>query len=199
LALRWGTVKGCWGGRSGVVLLLACPLCETTARVLWRPPGEGWSCNNCRPVSHPSHRRSGSRRGRRKPANWHLDRIEAEQRRVVELLCLAHWPPSNLFWGVEDLRRIPRRPDAPRISTERREALLLRLDLLESIRWGEALPMLRRCGVENAERSPMRTLANNARVVLRSTTWAVRRTHAPLGVDIRHPLPLDLESIPCCV
>ena len=175
LQLRWSPVRGCWGGRGGVSLLLACPLCGAMARALWRPPGQGWGCRRCHLVSHRSHRRSGSQRGRRKPASWHLDRIEAEQHRVVELLGLEQWPPAEVFWNLEDLQRIPRRWDAPRISAKRFEALLLRLDLLESIRWGAALPILHRYGGEDPDRSPLQTLANRARLVLRTTDWAVRR------------------------
>jgi hypothetical protein len=104
-----------------------------------------------------------------------LDRIEAEQRRVVELLGLEHWPPAKVVWSAEDLWRIPRRPDAPRISPKRFAALLHRLDLLESIRWGEALPILRRYGAEDPDRSPLHTLANRARLALQTTDWAVRR------------------------
>ena len=44
LALRWGGVRGCFGGRPGRALLLVCPICSRSARVLWRPPGCGWGC-----------------------------------------------------------------------------------------------------------------------------------------------------------
>ena len=94
---------------------------------------------------------------------------------MVELLGLASWPPPPMFWSRSDLDQIPRRPDAPRISAKRFEALLLRLDLLESIRWGAALPILHRYGGDDPERSPLHTLANRARLVLQTTDWAVRR------------------------
>ena len=38
LALRWGAARGCYGGQPGRALLLACPVCSRSARVLWRPP-----------------------------------------------------------------------------------------------------------------------------------------------------------------
>ena len=62
LALRWGTARGCYGGRPGRVLLLSCPVCSRSARVLWRPPGCGWGCCKCWPLSHASHRRPGAHR-----------------------------------------------------------------------------------------------------------------------------------------
>ena len=35
LALRWGVVRSCFGGRPGRALLLVCPKCERSCRVLW--------------------------------------------------------------------------------------------------------------------------------------------------------------------
>ena len=70
LDLRWGTARGCYGGRPGRVLLLSCPVCSRSARVLWRPPGCGWGCCKCWPLSHASHRRPGAHRGRQKPLRW---------------------------------------------------------------------------------------------------------------------------------
>jgi hypothetical protein len=175
LQLRWTTVRGGFGG-GGVALLLGCPGCSSTARVLRRPPGEGWGCWRCRPVSHPSHRRSGARRGRCKPASWHLERIAAEQKHVAELLGLESWPPEKVLWTHDDLARAPRRRNAPRLSKERREALLLRLDLLESIRYGEALPVVERSlGSDMSEASPLMAIAQQARKLIVSTDWAVRR------------------------
>lgn len=176
LALGWVPVRGCWGGNGGLALALACPQCSASVRQLWRPPGQGWGCWRCHGISHRSHRRSGARRGRRKPASWHLERIREEQRRVADLLGLASWPPQRILWRRSDLEQAPRRSGAPRISRDRRDALLLRLDLLESIRFGECLPLLEKVtGDKTAQKDPIRLMAQQARILLSSTDWAVRR------------------------
>lgn len=176
LALAWVPVKGCWGGNGGIALAMACPRCSASVRVLWRPPAAGWGCWRCHRISYPSHRRSGSRRGRRKPVSWRLDRVIVEQRRVVALLGLEQWPPPKLLWNQADLEQLPRRPGAPRISPHRREALLQRLNLLESIRYGECLPLMEQLTGEDPDpKAPLRVLAQQARRLLASTDWAVRR------------------------
>lgn len=169
LALRWSVVRGCFGGRPGRALLLSCPICDRSCRVLWQPPGDRWGCSICRPISHRSHRRPGGRKGQRKPWSWHCDQLQHEQRRCAELLGLESWPPPTLFWRPFDLLTAPRRPDAPRVSYHRQLALVRRLDALETLRIGNvvassALPM----------RWPKR-MSDNAAAVMKATAWALRR------------------------
>lgn len=189
LRLQWRPVRGCYGG-SGLAALIACPAgCGRWCRVLWRAPspesadavepGLGWGCWACRPVSHRSHRRPGSHRTR-KPAVWHHDAVCAQQDRIAEMLGLAHvglrsWRPTRLIWGLADLRSHPRRPDAPRLSARRRDALERRLNALESVR------VLRIIGaapvplVGPQDDTPKLMLAH-ARLVMAETRWAMRRT-----------------------
>lgn len=186
LALRWAPVRGCFGGR-GRALVMICPVCEASCRVIWRPPGQGWGCWRCRPVSHRSHRRPGSRRGRPKPTRWRLEQIATEQRRCTELLALEHWPPQRLFWSWRHLLVEPRRPGAPVLSAARELALAQRCCALETLRvaallpgidaelrgWGHELPPWPSKGREVAA----------AKRLLEDTAWSVRR---PAG-DPRKP------------
>lgn len=95
---------------------------------------------------------------------------------MADLLGLASWPPQRILWRRSDLEQAPRRSGAPRISRDRREALLLRLDLLESIRFGECLPLLEKVtGGKTEQKDPIRLMAQQARLLLSSTDWAVRR------------------------
>lgn len=169
LALRWGGVRGCFGGRPGRALLLTCPICNRSCRVLWQPPGERWGCCCCWRISYRSHRRSGSRKGQPKPPSWRREQLDQEQRRCADLLGLESWPPPTLFWRPFDLLTAPRRPDAPRVSYHRQLALVRRLDALETLRIGSvvagsALPM----------RWPKR-MSDNAAAVMEATAWALRR------------------------
>jgi hypothetical protein len=172
LRLRWSAVRGCWGGQGGTALVFVCPSCSASARVLRRPPGEGWSCRLCRPVSFPSHRRSGARRGHRKPSTWHHAQITQEQQRIATLLGLAHWPPAPLLWGVRDLAAIPLEPDAPRLSEHRRQALLLRLDALETLRYRAIWPTLH---TSSSSQEEFEQLAAMAQRLVSATAWAMRR------------------------
>ncbi len=100
LALRWGVIRGCFGGdQPGRALLLVCPSCERSARVLRRPPAGGWSCWSCQPVSMRSHRRPGARAGQPKPREWCSRRIQREQYQCAQLLGLQCWPHRKLFWS----------------------------------------------------------------------------------------------------
>lgn len=179
LQLRWDRVRGCWGGREGRALVLVCPCCDGRCRVLWRPPDAGWGCWRCRPVSHRSHRRPGARRGRRKPEGWRLAQLADEQRRTASLLGLLQWPPEHFLWDASDLRAAHRAPGAPRLCAARREALLLRLCALESLRVGELAPVVRReledYGRQLPKHRGARRMVADARRLLASTDWAVRR------------------------
>lgn len=179
LGLLWRPVRGCYGGR-GRALLLRCPCCSRPARVLWQPPGLGWGCWRCRPVSHPSHRRPGARAGRGKPSGWSLARLEAEQRRAAALLGLAQWPPARLLWTAADLKTAPRRPGAPRLGLARDRALLLRLDALDTLRvgviWGIATAQLQALGAGAGGESEMvDRMTQQAHQILQATRWAMRR------------------------
>lgn len=180
--LEWRPVRGCYGGR-GRALLVRCPDCSAPSRVLWRPPGRGWGCWRCCPVSHPSHRRPGWH-GRGKPSGWQLDQIEAEQERIAPLLGLPTgaglrrgWRSClPLLWSLGHLQTAPRAPGAPRLSWRRREALQERLDALESLRiLGviEACPFRDRLNPPGDERPAL--LAAYCRATLYLTDWAMRR------------------------
>jgi len=181
LELRWAVVRGCGNHNcgTGTELTLACPQCSATVRVLRQPPGEGWSCWRCRPVSHPSHRRPGSRGGRQKPPSWRLAQVVSEQRRVVELLGLEQWPPRKILWKLSDLEAAPLHPGAPRLSRKRRNALLLCLDALETLRYGAIFLALKE-DLKASEIEPSKTttweqLTHQANQTLIYTSWARRR------------------------
>lgn len=177
LALHWGEARGCYGGRSGLALLLVCPICSRSARVLWRPPGRGWGCCRCWPLSHDSHRRPGARKGRPKPLRWRRDQLHREQHRCADLLGLECWPPERLLWSARDLQLAARRPDAPRISRHRQQALIRRLDALETLRVLAIIPavdaLLSSVGSPEAGDPP--GWAEQAAEVIHVTGWAVRR------------------------
>ena len=177
LALRWAPVRGCFGGH-GRALLVACPVCEASCRVIWRTPSQNWGCWRCRPVSHQSHRRPGSRRGRPKPPTWQLARVADEQRRAAALLGIA-WPPRLIFWSWRILIREPHLPDAPVLSFHRQIALAQRLDALENCRLGLLLPQidaeLRRWGRALPPWPGLNRVMAKSRRVVKSTAWAMRR------------------------
>ena len=187
LAIRWSDVKGCFGGGVGQALLLVCPACQRSSRVLHRKRSrDPWGCWACRPLSVRSHRRSGARRGRSKPKTWHLDRIMAEQKRCIGLLGLASWPPEPLIWGWRHVLAMPRHNGAPRLTERRAKALAVRLDVLDRERlvmqmsaanqWlnGQGQPLL-------VDSSTLGRLHNQALVIKRITAWSVRRPHvAPI-------------------
>ena len=182
LALRWHTVRGCYGGREGQALLIACPCCDRSARVLWRPPAGRWGCLRCCPVLHRSQRRPGADGGQLKPAEWIRQQIIDEQDRVADLLGLARdqcgrWGAYlPLLWKLSDLRTAPRRPDAARLSARRRDALERRLDALQSMYLlavvGCAPPEVQ-AAIRDPEPLPFIALA---RWELQDTAWAMRRT-----------------------
>lgn len=194
LRLRWRAVRGCFGGGEGRALVLLCPQCGTPGRVLWRPPAGDWGCWRCCPVSHPSHRRSGSRAGRSKPISWHLEQIAAEQMRAADLLGLEAWPPKRLLWDREALAQEPRWPDAPRLSRAREQALLARLDALETLRLALVVPgvcaELEALGCSVPKWSGMEKQALTAEQVVTATAWALRRpARDPRTLQRRGPSP----------
>lgn len=202
LDLRWSRCRGCFGAGVGRALLLACPCCGRSARVLWRPPGEGWGCWRCHPISHRSHRRSGARRGHPKPPSWHADRWRAEQLRIVELLGLVEWPPRRLLWGMADLLAAERLPDAPRLNPARDRALLLRLHALESLRVASVIAanawLLDASGIAMPEGLPR--LRSGAERLERATRWAMRRgAHDPRTLrSWNRPLQLESQAAAVC-
>lgn len=178
LLLHWAPVRGCWGGE-GVALVVACPACGARCRLLRRPPGEGWGCWRCRPISHPSHRRPGTHGGQNKPPSWKLARNADRQQQAAELLGLQQWPPKRVLWSRSDLLREPRRPDAPVLSARRELALIRRLDALESERLGLLLPSIRQeleqYGGELPDWPNWDQHLAEVRRQLAQTAWAVRR------------------------
>lgn len=181
LKLLWRPLHNCYGG-NGWALLVGCPCCSKPSRVLWQPPGMSWGCPACRPVSHRSHRRPGSRAGQGKPVGWKLAQLEAEQRRIADLLGLEQWPPDRLLWGMEDLRTAPRQADRPRLLPHRDRALRLRLNALDCIRigliWGIGVDQLKGLGHTpgtEIEDAMVEGLMHQARQTLKDTAWAMRR------------------------
>jgi hypothetical protein len=173
LGLSWGAVRGCFGGdRAGRALLLICPSCGHSARVLHRPPTRAWNCWSCTPVSRPSHRRPGARAGQPKPNNWKREQIAAEWRRCIDLLGLAGCEAALVLAGQfmpHDLLALPRRPGAPRISATRAKALADRLFALKVARWSLPEPRLQQAAADLEE---LKTFAAQQ---LQATAWAVRR------------------------
>lgn len=194
-AVRWHACRGCYG-RPGRALLVCCPVCSRPGRVLWRPPGRGWGCWRCCPVSHPSHRRPGGHRRHRrpgrsskKPRGWNRQWLEAEQNRIARLLGLPAGTGKRrgwrdclpLLWNLGHLRAAPRAHGTPRLSNRRREALEERLDALESLR---ILDVLAACPFRDLLSPPgderPRLLAAYCRATLYLTEWAMRRpAHDP--------------------
>jgi hypothetical protein len=180
LELRWSRCRGCFGDGEGWALLFACPDCDRNCRVLWLPPGRGWGCWRCRPVSHPSHRRSGSKAGRIKPPSWRLDQLDVAQARTAALLGLQEWPPNKLIWTWRDLEAAPVLPDAPRLSPWRRRTLLTRLECLEALRLAVISGGI--CTEEQAMAGlfpawpEVGKLAKTAVICERFSRWAMRRS-----------------------
>lgn len=193
--LEWRELRHCYGGR-GRALLVRCPDCAAPSRVLWRPPGRGWGCWRCCPVSHPSHRRPGRHRRHRRPGGcagkpeaWDRERLGEEQERIaLQLLGLREgsdlfpWiPPSwrnrlPLAWNRIHVGCLPRRPDASRLTHRRREALAARISALEHLRLIavlEACPFRDRLLPPDDMRPELMRLA--AVWKLEETAWAVRR------------------------
>jgi hypothetical protein len=127
-----------------------------------------------------SHRRSGARAGSPKPRAWRLEQIAREQCRCADLLGLS-WPPPRLLWSATDLLKMPRRPGAPRISSQRACSLAIRLSALDTLRWALPWPALlsrfaeRQPGFRGGEIEQFLALRESARKALIATAWAVRR------------------------
>lgn len=214
LELRWTRCRGCFGEGEGFALVIACPVCNRNCRVLWCPPGQGWGCCSCRPVSHRSHRRSGSSNGGLKPPLWRVDQLNTAQVRAAWLLGLQQWPPNNLLWSRQDLEVAPRQPNAPRLSHRRRHALLTRLYCLDVLRIALIAGDIR--SEQQALRgdlpaSPeLRKMAKTAALVERYTRWAVRhgaqdprtprqrfvQKHAITEVSVPNPVLRHKNSAP---
>jgi hypothetical protein len=183
LALRWAEVRGCYGDRPGRALLLVCPGCSRSSRVLYRPPAGAWGCWSCTPVSPRSHRRPGARPGRPKPPEWQRQKVMQHQLRCVRLLGLKNWPPDQLFWTARDVLAMPRRPDAPRISELRASALAMRLDVLDRLRMAAIAKasdgLMKSLGLppvlSDDELAKLEPRYWTTAQILAATAWAVRR------------------------
>ena len=183
LALRWAEVRGCYGDRPGRALLLVCPGCSRSSRVLYRPPAGAWGCWSCTPVSPRSHRRPGARPGRPKPPEWQRQKVMQQQLRCVRLLGLKNWPPDQLLWTARDVLAMPRRPDAPRISELRASALAMRLDVLDRLRMAAIAKasdgLMKSLGLppvlSDDELAQLEPQYWTTAQILAATAWAVRR------------------------
>ena len=182
LVLAWNPVKGCFAA-PGLALLILSPGCSRRGRVLYRPPGRGWGCWICTPISTPSHRRSGSRRGRPKPDTWHIDRHKEEETRVLRLLVLERREGEDrsawmLLWAS--------RRDNPSIGRERRYALVDRALAHRNLAQATGRLFLRRdlisLGATLASVSDLLSAAvAMAEETISRTSWAMRRP----GQDVR--------------
>jgi hypothetical protein len=171
LELGWQPVRGCYGGARGGALTLVCPVCgRGNCRVLWRPPGEGWGCCRCWVITHPSHRRSGSRAGKPKPASWSRAKYEAEMEKVAEMLGFQRWRGINVLNYPPGEQPFERGADAPLLRRPRHLALLQRMVALAVLSFPPLIPEKdgkRQASEENAIRA--------SREVLVDTAWAMRR------------------------
>ena len=198
LQLLWNRVRGGFG-KGGKALGVLCPSCSASVLVLWRPPAAGWGCWRCHRISYPSGRRSGNKRGHRKPSTWQLEKITTEQLKVVALLGFTQWPPPQLLWCRADLEELPRAWKHRQLSARRRAALMDRLDALESLRLAGLLPTVRReierLGGEEAQPLPPLGWLERAEKTMTETSWAVRRqAHDPRtlrAMESRRPQPFD--------
>jgi len=90
---------------------------------------------------------------------------------------LESWPPDRIIWSARDLWLAPRRPDAPRISYHRQQALIHRLDALESLRVLAIIPsvnsFIKTMGL--ALEPPPAGMGPRATETVHATGWAVRR------------------------
>lgn len=103
-----------------------------------------------------------------------------QQRRCAALLGLAQWPPNKLLWDWRDLQQADRRPGAPRLSRRRALALTRRLEALEWLRFCAAASQMNRfmAGLNlppALAHADAEVLCRDAEVLLRITSWAVRR------------------------
>jgi hypothetical protein len=180
LDLRRAEVRGAFAQRgtrgTASTLIAHCPSCRRVVRVLRKPYGaQQWGCRGCLPLIYPAQRRSGWHKGRakRKPSTWKLAAIKEEQRRIARLLKLEHWPPEAITWDRSHLQA------TRRLQTERREALIDRLDALEHQRvhiYG--LIFINRYGITIDKE--LKNHKDVAQQILNCTRWAVQE-------NWRHP------------
>lgn len=176
VATTWTPSPGCIKGQE---MMFLCPGCGGRKRVLTLAPGEEWRCVKCRPISHPSERRPGNGTGG-KGASWHLARLDAQQRRALETLELAAWPPPRLVWSLEDLQALPRKPGAAALSPARVQALQHRIWALELLKLDVAAGLVRSLqrrvagGDDVGAGDEVPGGLDSAERLERSTRWAVR-------------------------
>jgi hypothetical protein len=135
LALRWGVIRGCYGGdRKGRALLLVCPSCSRNARVLHRPPRSIWGspdqpAEGLRPghtagcagyaaldAARPAAAAAAGEAGKRPAADHQRDRAAASRRggvaqghRLGGTPWSPRWSPSRQFIALA-LRSLIRCP-----------------------------------------------------------------------------------------
>jgi hypothetical protein len=95
------------------------------------------------------------------------------------MLGLQHWPPMRVLWSLQDLRTADRTPDAPRLSSQRRDALERRLNALEDIRISAFAPLVQRDSQRLLGSAAVPAFGHGelaaAERVLAETNWAMRR------------------------
>lgn len=172
LDLLWHEVKGAFaaGGKRGTTTTpkALCPSCGHRALVLRLPPGaDAWGCCRCLSLIYPTQRRPGAPKGYQKPSTHTIATICREQERIAQLLDLRCWPPQELLWDVAHLE--PGR----RLHPIRRDALLARIDALETLRVICWLRRMWRLGfIDRPQDLPLHEAA--ARRLLDATRWAMR-------------------------
>jgi len=181
LHLRWREIKGVFtsSGHRGTakVLVGVCPSCDRDVRVLRKARSWGlWGCRRCLNLIYPSQRRPGGHKShlKRKPSTWHIAAICDQQTKIAKLLALPSWPPDSLAWDRWKL--MPARP----LSTLRREALLNRLEALETLRisiWCQVWEQ--RYGILSTAKSSRAVAQSAHRLAL--TRWAMRENWRPKG------------------
>ncbi len=191
LDLLWCDIRGAFatGGKRGTATSprALCPSCGHRTMVLRLPPGaDGWGCRQCLPLIYRTQRRAGAPKGYRKPSTHTLATIDWEQERIARLLGLPCWPPPQMLWTAANLA------PARRLNPMRRDALLARIDALETLRVICWLRRLWRLGVINRPQDLPLCEATVHRL-LDATGWAMRENWRRRG-PCNTPAPTPMSS-----
>ncbi len=131
--IRWRPIGSSFGA-AGRELLLRCPACGASRRVLRRQRAGPWRCAGCLPpLLWPCQARPGGRR--RKPASYRLSQLHDRTVRTLRRLDLPPViaPPPELVTLCQLLPPAPSpRRQRHRLTNRKRAALLQRLTALEA-------------------------------------------------------------------
>ena len=131
--IRWRPIGSSFGA-AGRELLLHCPACGASRRVLRRQRAGPWRCAGCLPpLLWPCQARPGGRR--RKPPTYRLAQLHDRTVRTLRRLDLP--PPLTPLPVVDAMRQLlppapPERRHRHRLTNRNRAALLQQLTALEA-------------------------------------------------------------------